>query len=63
MGEKLTPEDSQRFIAIPYSKKYNRFIKRIKRSPRYTLRIVERDTLEAKLYFNYKTKAKTAKKR
>ncbi len=63
MGEKLTSEDSQRFIAIPYSKKYNRFIKKIKRSPRYALRIVERDTLEAKLYFNYKTKGKTTKKR
>ncbi len=61
--KKSTSEDSQRFIAIPYSKKYNRFVKKIKKNSRYALRIVERDTLEAKLYFNYRLKKKVLGKR
>lgn len=64
MGEWLTSEDSQRFVAIPYNKKYNRFVSRIKRNQKYTLlKIVERDTLEAKLYFRYKAKMAGRKKK
>ncbi|MCL5788366.1 MAG: hypothetical protein M1357_00955 [Candidatus Marsarchaeota archaeon] len=39
------------FVAIPYSKSYNRALARPKKGSKYIVRIVEKDTLEAKLYF------------
>lgn len=59
----MTSEDSQRFVAIPYNKSSNRFVSRMRKSQKYTLKIVERDTLEAKLYFSYRAKKASKRKK
>lgn len=50
-------------MAIPYNRQRNRFVSRIKKGQKYVLKIVERDTLEAKLYLRYKAKKKAGRKK
>gem|GEM_PF-6968063 len=58
-----TSEDSQHFVAIPYSRKHNRYVKHLKKGSKYVVRIVERDTLEAKLYLKHNVRARIATKK
>lgn len=63
LGEKQTSDEDQRFVAIPYSKATNRFVKQAKRNKKYGVKIVERDTLEAKLYLNSQKTEKVRKEK